>query len=165
MEEPTVRLKVFKDRGRTVAFRERTIEEMARQIEHLAVPAEKETPEQAKARTDDHSVLSRQYDIMTQKGEWREIWLKEPFAYHEEEINVLCQVKDDFAGTRFDASKERAARGQVLIEKWNGFPEKPSMEAFRHLPLSLARALNAEIEEWMYPSGLSADFFQDLSDS
>jgi hypothetical protein len=133
--DPTFRLLVVNHKGRCCVFTEAALKEAQK------------------------SLKPEQFHQLEERGQWREVWLREPLAEHEEEINRLSQVRDPDFGFRQDASLLPAARAFVLVEKWNGFPESPSIEAYRRIPLSLAKVIDNKILEHMYPSGLDAGFF------
>lgn len=139
--EPTIRLFVVTHKKRTHVYSLQTLQ-MAKE-----------------------SLVPEAFALLETSGEWKEIWLHEALARHEQDIQSRCIVRNELAGFRYDSSKEPGVRCAVMVEKWNGFPKAPSEEAYNDLPLSLAKAVDAAILEHMYPSGLDADFFQSVSKS
>lgn len=86
------------------------------------------------------------------KGAWRRLWLRKPLGKHAREIAALCRVTDPVTGFRMDETREAGARCQVLVERWEGFAEAPSLSAFDNLPLPLADMIDAHIRAHMYPN-------------
>lgn len=166
MDEPTFRILVVKA-GKLPArcFREKAVQQMEAELAALAEQGESESEQKKAERAAVHAALSAKCELLKKHGQWREVWLREPEAGHDEQISALCLVKDDELGRRFDPTREPAARCKVLVEKWNGFKQAPSMEAFRTLEGEVGRVIDEEIREWMYPSELSEDFFEALSGS
>lgn len=95
-------------------------------------------------------------------GEWREVWLREASHRLRTKADQMCTQIDPVTGAQSrDDTLLPAARCEVMVEKWNGFPAAPSREAFDALPPNLADALNALIVLHLFPRlATNANFMQ-----
>lgn len=130
-------------------FSKKTLEMMRSQIAEMDDVEDKES-------------LKTQLEGIQERGIWLQCWFKDPIARHEEEINALCLLKDAETGLKFAESQLASARFAVIVEKWSR-EESISQESFRNLRIPLANAIHGAILEHLYPSGLSLDFFTQLS--
>jgi hypothetical protein len=85
-------------------------------------------------------------------GSWVEIWLRTATGKQRRLISEKCRVPDAEKGFTYDPTLQQAARLAVMVERWNGIEEAPSMSAYDHLRDPLIDAIDAQILAAMYPS-------------
>ena len=91
----------------------------------------------------------------------KEIWLKDATTRRQFEIGEKIKKQNTDGSLTSEYLLEPAARCSVMVEKWNGFPEAPSMDAFMNLPIPVGNALDALIRRYMYPQ-VSENFIKAL---
>lgn len=95
--------------------------------------------------------------------EIKEVWIKKPLGEHKYEIQSKCL---DANTMTYNPALENRKRFVVLVEKWNGFPLKPSEEAYLSLPVAVANFLDGVLIQMMMPSAFNnAGFMQALKQS
>lgn len=99
-------------------------------------------------------------DAFHDRGAWKAIWFHEPTAKRRAAIQSKCLTPSDTTGFRFDETKWPGAACEVMVAKWNGFPQEPSVEAYEALCLPLAEAIARAIDRLMTPNiATYPDFF------
>ena len=95
-----------------------------------------------------------------------EVWLHPATGRKQMEITAKCQKVQADGSTVYDVTLEPAIRAEVMIEKWNGPTERPTVDGFLNQHPNVCNAIDAHIRKYMYPNAFAtaSPFIKALSE-